>query len=118
MSVAINSQSLLATMTLCCKFNHLLRLTCLFAKMHIAARLYFLLMICPLILGAVGNHEVELSPSQKASTFLREAVRNLINYTAVEVEAHLDMNGIGSTIAGIAYQKFTKQLGKWINIVL
>ena len=65
-----------------------------------------------LILGAMGSHEVDVSPSHKGSAFLREAVKNLINYTAIEVEAHLDMNDIGSTIAGIAYQKLTTKLGK------
>ena len=76
--------------------------------------------MCLLILGAesadhvVGSHKLDVSPSNKGSTFLREAVRNLINYTAIQVEARLDMNDIGSTIAGIAYQKLTTKLGKYM----
>lgn len=67
------------------------------------------------ILGAVGSQEVgDVSPSQRSSMLLQEAVRNLINYTAMEVEARLDMNDIGSTVAAIAYQKVTKKLGKYM----
>lgn len=70
------------------------------------------LCLCLLTLSAVVGHKIDVSTSHKGSTFLREAVKNLINYTAIEVEAHLDMNEIGSTIAGIAYQKLTTKLSK------
>ena len=71
----------------------------------------------PLLLVAVSSHEVgDVAPSNRGSTFLREAVKNLINYTAIEVQAHLDMNNIGSTIAAIAYKKLTENLGKY-NII-
>lgn len=65
------------------------------------------------MLGVVGNQEVgDVSPVNKGSNYLQQAIQNLINYTAIEVEAHLDMNDIGSTIAAIAYQKFTAKLSK------
>ena len=76
------------------------------------ARLLFVLDMSLLILGVVESHEIGPGVSHKGYTFLQEAVRNLINYTAVEVEAHLDMNDLGSTVAAIAYQKLTEKLGK------
>ena len=69
--------------------------------------------MCLLVVGAFASHEVDVPSSHKGSTFLREAVKNLINYTALEIEAHLDMNDIGSKIAGIAYQKLTTKLCKY-----
>ena len=65
-----------------------------------------------LMSSVVGSHEVDISPSHKGSKFLREAVKNLINYTTIEVQAGLDMNDIGSTVAGIAYQKLTEKLSE------
>ena len=78
------------------------------AKFHsLQALIVYLLMS-----SVMGSREVGVSPSHKRSTFLREAVRNLINYTAIEVQAHLDMSDIGSTVAGIAYQKLIAKLSE------
>ena len=72
-----------------------------------------LLVTSLLILGAVGNHAVrDVSPSSRGSTFLQEAVKNLVNYTAIEVEARLDKDDIANTVAAIAYQKVTAKIGK------
>ena len=67
-----------------------------------------------LILGAVDSQALRevTSSTKRGSMFLQEAVKNLINYTAIEVEARLDKNEIGSTIAAIAYQKVTAKLSK------
>ena len=74
----------------------------------------FVLVTSLLILGAVGSQALRevTSSTKRGSMFLQEAVKNLINYTAIEVEARLDKNEIGSTIAAIAYQKVTAKLSK------
>ena len=76
-------------------------------------RILFILVVCLLILDSMGSQEVAgVSTAQKGSTFLQDAIRNLINYTAIEVEARLDMNDIAGTVAAIAYQKVTAELGE------
>ena len=66
-----------------------------------------------LVLGTVSSQDVKYVPhSRRDSGLLQQAIKYLVNYTAAEAEASLDMNNIGSTVAAIAYQEFTEKLGR------
>lgn len=76
-------------------------------------KLSIVLVLCLLIMGVVSSHRVpDVSRSQRGSSFLQQAIRYLVNYTAAEAEAHMDMNNIGSRVAAIAYEKLTENLGR------
>ena len=72
-----------------------------------------LLVLCSLMLGVVcSQHVVDVPRSQGGSGLLQQAIKYLVNYTAAEAEARLDMNNIGSTVAAIAYHELTEKLGR------
>lgn len=75
------------------------------------AKHFFILVLCSLMLGIVSS-SADVSRLRRGSGLLQQAINYLVNYTATEAEAHLDMKSIGSTIAGIAYQELTKKLSK------
>ena len=74
-----------------------------------------LLVLCSLMLGMACSQNVPdvLNP-RGGSGLLQQAIKYLVNYTASEAEARLDMNNIGSTVAAIAYQELTEKLGRKI----
>ena len=72
-----------------------------------------LLVLCSLMLGVVcSQHVVDVPRSQGGSGLLQQAIKYLVNYTAAEAEARLDMNNIGSTVAAIVYHELTEKLGR------
>jgi len=76
-------------------------------------KLSFALIICLLILHEISGYDVADVPHlQRGPILLHRAVKHLVNYTASEAKASLDMNSIGSTVAAIAYQKLNEKLGQ------
>ena len=74
-----------------------------------------LVILCSTILGLVSCQDVADVPhSQTGSSLLQQAVGYLVNYTASEAKAHMDMYNIGSTVAAIAYEKLTEKLGRYM----
>ena len=75
-----------------------------------AIKFSFTLVLC---LGFASSQDVADVPHpQTGSSLLQQAVRYLVNYTASEARAHMDMDNIGSTVAAIAYEKLTEKLGR------
>ena len=75
---------------------------------------FTLVVLCLPIL--VGSQDVaDVTHSHIGSSLLQQAVRYLVNYTATEARAHMDMYNIGSTVAAIAYEKLTEKLGRCIR---
>ena len=76
------------------------------------AKLSSILVACLLILSEVSSHDVaDVSHPQRGSTLLHQAIKHLVNYTASEAKASLDMYNMGSTVAAIAYQQLNEKLG-------
>ena len=71
----------------------------------------FTLVLCSITLGLASSQDVA-APSHTGSSLLQQAIRYLVNYTAAEARAHMDMYNLGSTVAAIAYEKLTEKLGK------
>ena len=68
-------------------------------------------MYLPMFSIATSHHR-DISNHQGGSGLLQQAIKYLVNYTAAEAEARLDMNNIGSTVAAIAYHELTEKLGR------
>ena len=76
-----------------------------------------MLILCLLILGTTSSEHISnVSHSQTGSSLLQQAIKYLVDYTASEAEAHLDMNNMESRVAGIAYEKLTEKLGRCIRV--
>ena len=68
-------------------------------------------MFLPMFSIATSHHG-DISNHQGGSGLLQQAIKYLVNYTAAEAEARLDINNIGSTVAAIAYHELTEKLGR------
>ena len=74
---------------------------------------FFTLVLYSIILGLASSQDVA-TPSHTGSGLLQQAIRYLVNYTAAEATAYMDMYNLGSTVAAIAYEKLTEKLGRHI----
>lgn len=100
----------------------------LVATVEMKPKLFYTLAVCLLILGEVSSHDVadvypswrnsDVPSSQRGSGVLQQAIKYLVNYTASEAKASLNMHNIGSTVAAIAYQELTEKLSKCTQNVL
>ena len=69
-------------------------------------------VMCLPMFSIATSHHGDISNHQGSSGLLQQAIKYLVNYTAAEAEARLDMNNIGSTVAAIAYHELTEKLGR------
>ena len=71
------------------------------------------LVLCLVAMCLVTSQDATDTDDPQSSP-LQQAVKYLVNYTAIEAGQHMDMYNIGSTIAAIAYDKLMEELGKYM----
>ena len=76
------------------------------------AKTVLVFVMCLPMFSIATSHRGDISNRQGGSGLLQQAIKYLVNYTAAEAEARLDMNNIGSTVAAIAYHELTEKLGR------
>ena len=86
---------------------------CTFAQYN---RMAVKLIVVLVLFSQVIGHDAADMAIQNGSGLLQQAIKYLVNYTASEAKTRLDMQGIGSTVAAIAFQELTEKLGRYISI--
>jgi len=91
-------------------------------------KFFYTIVVCLLVLDGVSSNDVadvypsrwgsDVSSSSQRESSLQQAIKYLVNYTASEAKASLDMYSIGSTVAAIAYQELTDKFGMCIHSYL
>ena len=75
---------------------------------------FFTLVVCGITFYSTGC----LGMNDDGTALLQESIGHLVNYTSLEALDYLNLQNLGSKVAGIAYEDYKVKLGECNEVFL